>query len=412
MKGTRPVTGAFGDGALQVGGGKGTTAMSNRSRRVRRSAWGSVTQVSPGVWRIRYWGKGPDGEYRRRSCTVRGSRVDAERRRSELMLEHSEEAPCPTVGQAYERWYLPIMERRVSDGDASSSTLLKYRRVWERLLSGRWGHVGLDAVRPLEVQQWLDGLTRTEAEDAMRVLRPLGDYAVRYGVSASNPYRERYVMPSRGTVRARDRGSWDLSGLCGLWHVAGGQWWEAAFLLAAFGGLRTGEALGVLACEVYRSQGCAMVPVERQVSPRGLTDRLKTPQSRRVAPVPGSAGERLLWLAGRSDGYLSGDGMGGPSSRRLLQIAWDSSGAGHPFQNLRAAWQTWMRWEMRVPPWAIEAAMGHLAPGVTGHHYDRPQADVVAEVVAEAYASRPYDAGPGWPRWDDLGPEAGKSAGQ
>ena len=384
--------------------------MANRSRR-RRSAWGSVHEVSPGVWRIRYWGKGADGQYRRRSCTVRGSRVDAERKRSELMVLHSEEAPCPTVGEAFSRWYLPAMERRVEGGEVAASTLRKYRAVWGRLLSGRWGDVPVDAVRPLEVQQWVDGLTRTEAADAMRILRPLGDYAVRYGVAATNPYRERYLMPSASTVRTRDRGSWTLPELGSIWRVAHGQWWEAAFLLSAFGGLRTGEALTVRADAVTCSHGCAMVPVDAQVAPDGLTGRLKTPQSRRVAPVPGSAGARLLELSG-DGGYLSGDGMGGPSSRRLLQVAWDASGAGHPFQNLRAAWQTWMRWDMRVPPWAIEAAMGHLAPGVTGHHYDRPQADAVAEVVSEAYALRPYDAAPDWPGWDHLGPSRDKSAGQ
>lgn len=386
--------------------------MSNRSTRRRRSAWGSVHEVSPGVWRIRYWAKGADGSYRRRSRTVHGSRVDAERARSELMLAHSEDAPCPTVGEVWERWYLPAMERRVEGGEASASTLRKYRAVWARLVSVRWRSVAMDAVRPLEVQQWLDGLTKTEAGDAMRILRPLGDYAVRYGVAASNPYRERYLMPSQSTVRTRDRGAWSLRELGELWRVARGQWWEAAFLLSAFGGLRTGEALAVRADGLRFAHGCAMVPVEAQVAPDGLTGRLKTPQSRRVVPVPGSVGARLLELASSSDGYLSGDGMGGPSSRRLLQAAWSASGAGHPFQNLRAAWQTWMRWEMRVPPWAIEAAMGHLAPGVTGHHYDRPQADAVAEVVSEAYALRPYDAAPEWPRWDDLGPNGDKSAGQ
>ena len=69
-----------------------------RKRKHRRSAWASITEVERGErYRIRYWAKGTDGQYRRRSCTVRGTRKDAERVRSELMLEHSEDAPCPTV---------------------------------------------------------------------------------------------------------------------------------------------------------------------------------------------------------------------------------------------------------------------------------------------------------------------------
>ena len=381
------------------------------AKRTRRAAWASITQVDASTWRIRYWATGPDG-YRRRSRTVRNAtRRDAERVRAELMLAHSEDAPCPTVGEVWERWYLPATGNRVDDGDMSPATLAKYRRVWERLVSPRWSDVPMDAVRPLEVQQWLDGITRTEAGDAMRILRPLGDYAVRFGTAPSNPFRERYLMPPKSTVRSRDRGTWSLDELRALWDVARGQWWEAAFLLAAFGGLRTGEALAVRACRVGESHGCAIVGVECQMAPGGLTDRLKTPQSRRSVPIPGSAGRRLLELAAASDGYLSGDGMGGPSSRRVLQLAWGAV-AGHPFQNLRAAWQTWMRWEMRVPPWAIEAAMGHLAPGVTGHHYDRPMAGVVAEVIAESYAQRPYDAGWTLGVWDDLGRKSDKTAGQ
>jgi len=36
--------------------------------------------------------------------------------------------------------------------------------------------------------------------------------------------------------------------------------------------------------------------------------------------------------------------------------------------------------------------MGHRRPGVTGLHYDRPDADVLAQVMVDAYLSR---------RWDD-----------
>lgn len=365
------------------------------SRRKKRAAWGSLTETEPNVWRIRYWSCGPDG-YKRRSKTIRGTRKDAERARAELMLEHSDDAPCPTVGEVWERWYLPTLQRRVGDGDMSESTMRRYVQVWTRTIDQRWSDVPCDGVRPLHVQQWLDGLSRTEADGALKVLRPLLDNAVRYGVIDANPFREKYLLPSRSTVNSRDRGIWTLAELGALWRdVACGQWWEGAFLLAAFGGLRTGEALGVRADCVTWRDGCAMVAVERQVSPRGITDRLKTPQSRRVVPITGAAGRRIAQLAATCDGWISGDGMGGPSTRRVLQFAWTSA-AEHPFQNLRAAWQTWMRWQMRVPPWAIEYAMGHLEPSVTGQHYDRPQAEAVAEVVLDAYAKRPYDAGWDW----------------
>jgi hypothetical protein len=123
-------------------------------RKSKRSAWASITEVRAGeCYRIRYWSAGPDG-YRRRSCTIRGTRKQAEQRRAELMLAHSDDAPCPTVGEVWERWYLPATVRRVDDGDLSEHTLMQTRSTWNRHVSPRWESVPCDAVRPLHIQQW------------------------------------------------------------------------------------------------------------------------------------------------------------------------------------------------------------------------------------------------------------------
>ena len=373
-----------------------------------RAAWGSMAEVSPGVWRIRYWGKDPStGEYRRRSRTVRGSRVDAERERASLMVEHSGEAPCPTVGQVWERWHLPALGRRVEEGDLSPQTLQQYLSGWRRHVAPRWADVPCDAVRPLEVQQWLSSLGANQARGALDVLRPVLDYAVRYGLAASNPARERYVMPSRSTARTMDRAVWTLPELGEVWREVMGEWFEAAFLLAAFGGLRVGEALGVMGGDVSGCHGCALVEVRRQVTNRGegVSERLKNRQSRRAVAVPGRAGARLLLLAGASGGgWLSGDGMGGPSSQDRLGDSWARAvpdGMRHPFRNLRNSWETNARWSLGLDHWGIEVMLGHVAPGVTGRHYDRPRPDMIAAVVAEAYAAHPYDAGWDWATWDE-----------
>lgn len=161
-------------------------------RRKTRSAWASITEVERGQrYRIRYWAKGADGAYRRRSETVRGTRKDAERRRAELMLEHSEDAPCPTVGQAWERWAWPTFERRVADGDLAPSSALRYRKAWENLVGPRWADEALDAVRPLAVQQWISAMTLMQAKIAVVVLSAVMDHAVRYEVVDHNPMREK-----------------------------------------------------------------------------------------------------------------------------------------------------------------------------------------------------------------------------
>lgn len=368
-------------------------------RKKKRAAWGSVTDLGGGCFRIRYYSNGIDG-YKRRSKTIRNAtRKQAEQRRAELMLAHSDDAPCPTVGEVWERWVLPTFERRVDEGDMAPQTLRQYASAWRRHASPRWADVPCDSVRPLAVQQWLDSLGHSEAVSATKVLKMAMDVAVRYEVVTSNPFRERYLMPSKSTVSRRDSGIWTLDGLGEVWRAVHGSWLEPAFLLAAFGGLRVGESLGVRAEDVSAGEVC-MVEVRRQISNKGSTptERLKTPQSRRVVPIPGRAGVRLAELA-EAGGWLTSDGMGGHQNRYRLGRTWDAlvpDGLRHPFQNLRNSYETNMRWAMRVQPWAIEAILGHAGKGVTGAYYDRPTPDMLAGVVLEAYAANPYDAGWNW----------------
>lgn len=378
--------------------------------RRRRDSWGSITELERNRrYVVRYWASEDDRGYMRHSVTVRGTRADAERKRAELMLEHSNDAPCPTVGMAWERWSLPTYERRVRDGDMSEQTLRQYKSGWSRHAAPRWSDVPCDRVQPLHVQQWLDGLGKSEAESAMCVLKPLMDYAVRYGMVVTNPFRERYVMPSRASVRRRDKGVWSLAELGAIWRdVAWGQWWEAAFLLSAFGGLRVGESLGVRSENVALAtvDGCdvCLVEVVRQVANRGgVTDALKNDQSRRTTIVVGLPARRIASMAEVAvGGWLTGNGLGGPTSQKRLTNAWakamGESGLTefHPFHNLRNSWQTSMRWEMRVAPYHIETMMGHVVPGVTGQYYDRPQPEMLASVMADAYAANQFDAAWSW----------------
>lgn len=371
-------------------------------RKSKRSAWGALTQVDDSTWRIRYWSAGPDG-YRRRSKTVRGSRLDAERVRSELMLLHSEDAPCPTVGEVWESYALPDLERRVEDGDLAPDTLVQYRRWWRKHVTPTWGHVPCDMVKPLAVQQWLYGLTRSQAANATLVLAKAMDYAVRYGWAQTNPMRERYVMPGRSTVAERDKGTWTLAGLRGVWERLYGTWMEAAFLLSAFGSARVGESLGVLAGEVERHDldgvPVALVPITRQVAHHGarMAERTKTVESARWLVLVGSAAARLCDIAESMppDWPLTNDGMGNVVSQGRFTDCWRREGMEHPYRNLRNSWQTWVRWELGLETRYIEVLMGHKLKGTTGQHYDRPHAEQLAAVVADAYRARPFDAG-----WD------------
>lgn len=381
-------------------------------RRKKRSAWASIAQVDSQTFRIRYWAKGADGQYKRRSKTIRGTRLDAERARSELMLEHSEDAPCPTVQQAWERWVLPDLERRVEGADISVRTYAAYARAWSADVEPVWGATPCDSVRPLAIQQWLLDLGLSQAKRALQLLTLVLDYAVRYELTGHNPAREKYIMPSKSTVTRRDRGVWTLDELGEVWRVvrSNARWMEPAFLIAAFGGARVSESVGPLAGEVERMDvggvPLALVPIVRQVTKEtGVSDRLKTEASRRTVIVPGRAALALESAAASipADWPLTHDGMGAFVSRDRLNRAWRRDvlpalpeGQRHIFQNLRNSWQTNCRWTLGMPPWLVEPLMGHVGVGVTGQHYDRPQTLMFAETVARAYAEHPYDAGWTW----------------
>ena len=375
--------------------------MAKSSRKRRRDAWGSITEVERGKrYRIRYWAKDGESGYRRKSVTVRGTRKDAERKRSELMLDHSEDAPCPTVAYLWDKWALPAYERRVNEGDMSHVTLANYKSSWKGAVSPRWGDVPCDSIAPLAVQQWLDGLARNKAVAAMNMVRPLMDYAVRYGIVASNPFREKYLMPSASTVSRADSGVWSLDDLGTVWRDAvHGSWIEAAFLLAGFGGMRVGESLGVRSEDVSAvevgGQTVCMVRVERQVDNRSreVTDRLKSQKSRRQVAIPGGAGARLLALAPDADGgWLTSNGFGGNSTQRMLQKEWRKlmrslpEDLRHPFKNLRNSWETNCRWTVGIRPYYIESAMGHAGKSVTDFYYDRPSPEQIASAFSSAWS--------------------------
>ena len=100
--------------------------------------------------------------------------------------------------------------------------------------------------------------------------------------------------------------------------------------------------------------------------------------------------------AGSAVEEIPDDGMGGTVSQRVyskaLRATIKASGVPlHPITSLRNSWQTWMRWQLHVPPYIIEPIMGHSVPGVTGTYYDRPTPQMMLDAVASAYAGTKWD---------------------
>lgn len=376
-----------------------------------RSAWGSVQRLGPNRYRLRWW-EDRGGDYARRSEVVRGTRKEATRRLAEIRAGLDETAPHGrprarrkmTVGEAYETWWLPETEERVERGALARQSLTNYLSRWRKYVKPRWADVACADVRPADVQEWLLTMTRKPAADALYVLRAVLDRAVLFEVVASNPARARYRMPQEQVDRTD--GAYTLAELDRIAQAARGRVTEAAILLMAFGSCRTGESLGVRVDEVARvtSHGLDLTTAEivrqvtsdRRVSADG---ELKNRQSVRTVVVPPPWGDRLWELAqeaqARGDAWLTDSGLGRPVYQHRLRRDWAASteAAGLPPKAARAArrsWETFMRWEMGVSPSKIEAMMGHRLPGVTGEHYDKPDAAMFVDAVAEAFARKPF----------------------
>lgn len=380
------------------------------ARRAMRSDWGSVTEIDRGKrYRLRWWQETPEG-YKRCSEVVRGTRRDACDRLAEIRLEHSRDAPCPTVGELWESRLVPDCEARVAAGDLAPASLEQYRSTWRRHVRDRWADVPADQVTPLEVQRWLLGMPRAAAVAALPRLRRALDYAVLYGYLDANPCAARYMMPARSTSARRDDGTWDEAGLGDVWHACWGSWVEPAVILMGFGGCRVGESLAVRAESVSLVKGgsgvpIALVGISGQVDSHGrLASRTKTPESARTCAVPGAPARRLAALAAATgSGLMVEDGTGRNAGQQqarecFTRLLADAGVDAHPMKQLRKSWQTIARWRLMLEPIYTEPMMGHRLPGTTGHYYDRPDGAVFASVLGEAYARRPFADSYGWLR--------------
>ena len=368
-------------------------------RKTRRADWGSVTQVDSKRWRIRYWANGPDG-YKRRSKTVTGSRKDAYDQLAALRLEHSQDAPVPSVGDCWRRWYLPDMERRMESGEVARQTLEQYRSIWKNHVEPTWASVPVDAVKPLAVQQWIAALPYAAARSSLPLFRRVMDYAVRYEHIGSNPLDVKYLMPPRQTSDTRDDAVWTPDELMDVWGACHGTPLEPLVLLCGFGSCRIGEALDVRRGDVSSMDvngiTVACVTIDSQVDGRGrVVDATKNRWSTRTIVLAGRPAERLLELADAADDRLVDDGTGRPMRQSLTRdyFAETLAAAGvpvHPPKNLRKTWQTIARWTLRLPPWLTERMMGHVGEGVTGRHYDRPETAEFAHALADAWRANPF----------------------
>lgn len=233
-------------------------------RKARRRAWGSVTEAARGKKYVLRWVENTPRGRRRRSRTVYGTYREACNELAKIQATKCDERAVPTIDSLFEARYLPWLERRY-EGSASNTKSL-YLRAWKNHCEPKWARVPIDQVKPLDVQEWLDGMAYGNAHSALIVMRRTLDFAVNLEQIPSNPFRRDYEMPAKGSARSKE--VYGLAQAAEMLAKVEGMPYEAAYILAAFGGCRTGESLGVRVEDVreIRAGGVrfAAVAVKRQ----------------------------------------------------------------------------------------------------------------------------------------------------
>lgn len=370
----------------------------NMPRKHRRRSWGSITEKVKGKKYVLRWVENTDDGRKRRSKTFYGTYKEACRHLAVYEVRHGDEKRVPTIGEAYEAWYIPWLERQVADGKKKQSTADRYTELWDSLAGSRWGKVPLDRVKPAQLQEWLLGLSKGNANISMVLLRKIGDLALRNDIVQHNVFRRDYDMPTL-TTRKKKLDVYDLETAKQVLSLLDGTVVKAPYIISCFGGARVGESCGVQCREVrlaeHNGMTFAIVPIVRRMPKTGsypLRDGdLKTPQSKRETIIPAPYCFELMseielrnesgsiWVADRGDGLPLNENS---------YMYWFKVAVGDmaiPLSNLRASWRTIAQFEWGIPSDTLEVLMGHVLQGVSGKHYIRPSTDDLVQSFAEHY---------------------------
>ncbi len=212
----------------------------------RRSTRGSITRRG-NSWRIGFRA-GTDsttGEAIRVRETVRGSKVDAEQRLTQLLREHDVTGILPdreaTVATFSKTWLDHVAHR------VKPITLKRYRELLAGQVIPTIGPVRMTELRPAGVQATIDGVLARRsprtAVNAYRVLSEMLAEGVRWGVIATNPAaairpprapRPKLHVPDQrhaprswnafAAVRSRDRSCSRIGTGMRLGKIVGLQW--------------------------------------------------------------------------------------------------------------------------------------------------------------------------------------------
>lgn len=235
---------------------------------------GGLMQRAPGVWSIRYTsGKGPDGKYRQRSGTFRGTKREAklERARLEQLAAAGKQTDRSRLTLA--EWFRQWHESRRPN--LAAKTAERYAELFSTYLEPRLGTTPLQRLTAVDVQATFNelrdsgrirrtdgkhpGLAPKTLRHLLVLLKSLLQAAVRAKLLSENVLAERKAieLPAvsrRGLPRALSR-SQLAQLLDDLQRAPRLRWLLSIVRLAVLTGARPGEYLAARFCDVDLDRG-------------------------------------------------------------------------------------------------------------------------------------------------------------
>ena len=363
----------------------------------QRRTFGCLQRVRKGTYRLRWTDAG-----RRKSETVYGSRVEAERRLAEIQLTIDQsKRHMLTIGEIFDKYIYPEYVRKCTPG-----TLKNIHSYYGGYIMPQWSAYYVDDIHAQAVQDWLLTLSPGAAKQSLTILRLCLRQAVLLELIDHSPLDIKLALPTEST-RTVSKEIIKAADIDSYYAAVRGSIVEACFILGACAGLRVGESLGVLVDEVERyctdSTIAAVIPVRREVDDLGRivtnadgTERVKTPQSIRYAVVLEPYASRLLDLqrmaSDRGDTYLTDAGTGQPIGKIAIRRKWysylDAAGLDRILlRNLRPTFATAAHHEYGMLTEDVARLLGHSKPIITYETYQRPDKDAVIKATLRARKS-------------------------
>ena len=287
-------------------------------------------------------------------------------------------------------------QRWLPTRDLRPRTRELYRHLLDKRILPTFGSTPINRITTDAVRAWHGEVTsdvsRLQAAKAYRLLRAILNTAVADGLLARSPC----CLPGAGQERSAERPLAEPADVIRLADAIEDRF-RALVLLAAIGGLRIGELLGLQRRHIDLTE--AMVRVEQQAIELAdgtrIVTRPKTAAGRRTVAIPAIVAEALArhlerYTADAADAWVFVGERGGPLRRLALHHAWTearrATGMTHiTLHDLRHTGATLAAWT-GASTRELMARLGHNTPRAalryqhTASHRDREIADRVGEL--------------------------------